>query len=180
MTELITVQHECVGQLLCKAIDYFADFKNVRCPNLIKPYEIMMKHYGWETVPVFCSVPDKLRTRMDVNLYDEEYKRKVAIKLIIPDKDENLIRFQSYYDWTDLIYYTERPQDLEEGCTIDIIHENAFRYPDENNYWQATLPFIKYSWVDKIIKLSDYTEAILSKFTEGELSFGELIAIDCK
>lgn len=166
--ELTTVQHINVIKVLKAEGIYRATFDNVAV-NRIIPYKIMMMHYGWEYVPIFCSVPTAPLTRCDVT-----FNKRVILKLEIPDEDIGLLKYQSYYDWSDLIYYVESPGDIMPPSDINTIWENAFKPPREGQYWQATLPYLKSSWVIDSINPKFCSERKLGLFTEGKMSFADL------
>lgn len=172
MIELITIQHKAVVSLLSSGKDYYAQFKNVKGKNLIEPYKIMMKHYGWCSVPIFCAVPDKQSHFIGANTINS-----MAIILHIPETDEDLVKYQSYYDWSDLIYYMEYPEDLgNDGINMKIVYNNALRTSVGDIYWQATLPFIKSAWVKDIIDLSTFSNNQLIDFVDGNISLQQLIS----
>lgn len=171
MIELITIQHKAVANLLSSGKDYYAQFKNVKRKNLITPYKVLMKHYGWCGVPIFCAVPDKRSHFIGANTINA-----MAIILHIPETDEALIKYQAYYAWSDLIYYMEYPKDLEnDGIDMKTVYNNAFRTPVKDTYWQATIPFIKSVWVKDIVDLSIFSDNQLIDFVNGNISLQQLI-----
>lgn len=156
----ITVQHKSVLKQLYKDGIYKADLSRVS-ENLVKPYEFMMKHFGWKSCPIFLS-PIGFNTNMGGAKFMDGY---IAIELDIPDE---LCKVQRYYDWTDFIYFTECPGEFEDACNVDKF-ESVEDWAktildigiDYNNMdpLQVTVELLQYNWIlsttDNLDKLCD-------------------------
>lgn len=152
--KLITVQSRTVLDLLLSQKMYYADFSRVS-ENLIGPYKNMQKLYKWRSCPVFAAP-----IGYNVEFYGAKIDNSALLCL---DVSEKYIRYQQYYEWTDFIFYSENPdKDVPDANTIIY---NISR-PREKYIVQATLPYIKPSWLD------DYCFYIPQKFKTMHIGSG--------
>lgn len=147
--KLITIQNSAILNDLKRTGKYIADFSRVS-ENLVKPYHRMSDYYGWNTCPVFCAPVNEC-----VCFYGCKPDDGVAIQLEVP---EGIVRLQYYYDWTDLIYFTEFPNEFADTFNLAIVPNIDafakqvldFSYQGGYNIVQATLPYIESEWIEKI------------------------------
>lgn len=150
--KLITIQHVNVLKTLKKGNTYYANFERIRgrASNLIEPYKAMMVHYNYSYVPIFCGV---------VNRYAEFYgattENAIIIELNVPD---NLVKTQSYYDWSDVIYFTEFPNEAGSGFNLkkftrDVL--DGLNTEKDTTAIQAVIPYVKPEWVVDTHKLTN-------------------------
>lgn len=147
--KVITIQHQSVFSTLKTNGIYIADYNRVP-DNRVKSYQCMQKFYGWETCPVFgCEIGEHAA------IQDGKYIDGVALQLDIP---RGIARRQYYYDWADLIYFTEFPEefadtfDLTKVPDLKTYAERVFRFENQGSYniVQVTMPFIKMDWVTAV------------------------------
>ena len=190
--DIITIQSNNVLDCLDSG-EYHASLYRVRNkPNLIEPYKELMKHYGYSNVPVFCCREDRY---CPMNVSDVG---NILLELSVPS---NFINYQSFYDWTDFIYFTEFPRELLDNSPVSItykesfvtsmfnesaddkyieeqlqnIKKSAFReYEDIKYELQVTIPCIKREWVKSYIPLSHLTDLEFSELTVSGYSFSEI------
>lgn len=153
--KLITIQHASVLNLLKNNNTYYADFLRIldNKSNLVEPYRLIMSHYNYSSVPIFCNV---LNRRAE--FYGANTENAVIIELDVPD---DLVKIQSYYDWVDVIYFMEFPNELD-GMNIDKFAKDVLEgmnVDDDRRAIQATIPYIKPEWLVGSYKLT-------SKFTD--------------
>lgn len=149
--KLITIQHEEVFKLLQNSQVYQADYSRVS-PNLVAPYQMMQKYYGWDTCPVFGGPIGK-------HAYFRGCKPDggVALQLNIPD---DIVKIQYFYDWTDIAYFSAFPDefaetfDLEMYPTLESYARDVFECKNLGSYnlFQATIPFIRPEWLESSFK----------------------------
>lgn len=100
----ITVQHKSVLNMLENNEVYRADINRV-CDIRRAAYSLMMQTYGYQSCPIFLAPIGKR-----VELYGAKFtKDHVAIELNVPIGD---VRIQEYYEWADLIYFLEWPDEF--------------------------------------------------------------------
>lgn len=158
--KLITIQHVEVLKLLQKGEIYCADYCRVS-PNLVMPYKMMQKYYGWETCPVFGGPVGK-----PAYFYGCKPDNGIALQLNIPD---DIVKIQYFYDWTDVAYFSEFPNEfsetfnLEKYQTLESYAKDVFEGKDLGSYnlFQATIPYIRPEWLESSFKdcnkfLKDY------------------------
>ena len=98
-----SIQNKNILEKLSAGNTHFA--KDTDIENLVKPYRTMINHYHWTTTPVFgCVVGRKCE------FYGANTNDAVILTLDVPDE---LVKLQAYYDWVDIIYYTECPDEWE-------------------------------------------------------------------
>lgn len=115
--DIITIQSEkFLNDVLSNGVRYSdaKEYVRLKKPNLFKPYEYLVKAYGYNHYPIFaCAVG------YNFCFSGISAKNSIAIQLRVPI---NEIRVQKYYDWTDLIYYMERVDEWKE-CNKDYLFE---------------------------------------------------------
>lgn len=113
--EIITIQQKSVLDAILSDGVYYAnteEYITKKKSNLLSPYKLMVSEYGYKHFPIFgCAI----------NHYCEFYGCKtdgepVLIQLSIPESE---VRVQNYYDWVDLIYFTEFPGEWGSGAAMD-------------------------------------------------------------
>lgn len=146
--KLVTIQNKIVLKILQDWKPYFA--RPTKRDNLIEPYKLMMKHYGWQDTPIFGCVEGR-RAEFYGATFGED---SVALILEVPDDE---VKLQCYYWWTDLIFFTNHPDELgEQTLTLSAHNTMALKgiYTNEPNVViQATIPYILPKW------LVDYKES---------------------
>lgn len=145
---IITVQQKWILDKILSDGIYYADTEKYiaeKKSNLLKPYKYLMHEYGYEHFPIFgCHI----------GYYCEFYgancdKDSVLIQLSVPaDK----IKIQNYYDWTDLIFYMERPEEWINQDTYpleqffqDVLHQNDSECSARVH--QITMDRIEKAWI---------------------------------
>lgn len=128
---------------------YKADFSRVS-DNLVKPYQTMMEKYGFHYCPIFLCGPG-FKAEFYGAKFDENH---IAFEFEIPDA---LVRIQDYYNWTDLIYFTENPEEFHDSYdenkfpTLDNFADFVLNTtPDEDRVHQFTVEKLKYRWLRSI------------------------------
>lgn len=152
----ITIQSKLVIEQLNKNGKYIVPNNAPISENFIKPYNFMMKHYGYSNGPIFmCPVGHH------VNFGGAKLNDAYIIELDIPNR---FCKIQDYYGWSDFIYFTEVPWEYSEfkGCksveqfgkyVLDM-YKNGFG-TNPNIVYQVTTQFLLKSWVKKIVKIDD-------------------------
>lgn len=133
--------------------------ENTKVTNLIKPYETMRKYYGWKNTPVFGCLVGRY-----CEFYGAATDDTVILTLNVPDE---FVKLQVYYDWTDVIYYTEFTNEWECGSFDEFVANvlNGVGTDDERAIIQVTMPFIKPEW------LVSY-EPITNEFIDNHVGSG--------
>ncbi len=160
--ELLTFQDKRVLECLLAGRVYFADISRASA-NLIKPYEYMRDFYKWESCPVFCMPCGSNGTR-----YGGCSKEGVLLGLDVP---KDIVRLQYYYDWTDVIYFTEFPEEFADTFDTNVIPtlndyaDLVMTGVDQGSYniFQATIPCIKPEWLVESLEDEAQIRDILSK-----------------
>ncbi len=153
--QLITFQHESVLKQLLDNKRYTADYSRVSS-NLIKPYQYMQKYYKWKDCPIFCCPVGTYNS----GGFGYKTKNAVVLELNVPDY---LVKLQYFYDWTDVAYFMEFPDQFEETFdtnivpTIEDFANRVFMHEDQGSYdtHQATIPYIDPDWVDQYLTGED-------------------------
>ena len=146
--KLITIQNEAVLDILKNNEIYFAP--KTKIENLIAPYEYIKQNYNWFMInasPVFACIVGKPAEFDGAAINDS-----VILELDVPD---DLVKQQIYYDWTDLIYFTEWPNDFYceygEDANFDEYVKRVLSGEDiskrPNAAIQATIPYIDSKWL---------------------------------
>lgn len=150
----ITIQNKEVYNILKQTGTYRASLKRVFSLNLKEPYQLMMKEYNWTSAPIFL-VPEGY----NAEFCGAKFKNGIAIELDIPDE---LIKVQCYYNWSDLIYFLENPNDFEENIPMEewikeILNIDINKITDEAV--QVTVEYLKKEWIidtsEDIFKIKD-------------------------
>jgi hypothetical protein len=91
-------------EILEKQGAYKADISRV-CDIRKAAYDLMMQTYGYDSCPIFLAPVNQ-----KVEFYGADFSEEhVAMELKIP---LNVIRIQKYYEWSDLIYFLEYPEEF--------------------------------------------------------------------
>ena len=152
--KLLTIQNVEVYRQLNRKQVYRASIDNIKLDengysNLTKPYQMMMEQYGYSNIPIFCSVLGR-----KCEFYGARTKNALLLELDVPDTE---IKLQSYYDWVDVIYFTELPEDWEGNDLEQFIKDtlNGLNTDNQNTAIQATIPEIRPEWLKGYYKLTD-------------------------
>lgn len=146
--QLITIQNEKVVDVLKHENVYHADMTRVPA-NRVAPYQKMCEYYGWGFCPIFaCEVGKPAH-------FDGDWRNGVAVELNVPDE---IARRQYYYDWCDVIYYTEFPAEFADSFdtakipNLEVYIQRVFDFVDQGSYSdvQATIPIIKREWITRV------------------------------
>lgn len=153
--QVITIQKLTVLQTLkTKGVYYVSDDAPI-APNLIKPYNFMMKHYRYQHRPIFgCPVWKYC------NFGGTDIEDSYIIELIIPDR---YCKIQDYYCWSDFIYFTELPYEFEQFNGMNTVEEfgkyvldmNKSGFKNRDACYQVTSQFLHKNWVRKVIKMNE-------------------------
>lgn len=145
-----SIQNKQVLQTLLNNKIHYSDRNIYNLPdNLQKPYDRMSKHYGWDHWPIFgCEVGRYCE------FYGAIYENSVLLTLTVPDI---IAKRQIYYDWTDLIYFMERPNAWESGSFSEFIKNtlDGKNTDKKTAIIQVTLPYIKPEWLVKYENISE-------------------------
>ncbi len=152
--KLITIQHKNVLDQLLSGNKYVATRK---VENFLQSaYNTLKKEYNYENNPVFACPIDRYCEFMGASTEDT-----YLIELDVPDE---FIKLQNYYEWSDLIYFSESPEDWDsdiadlENFIKDTLNGN--RTEDKDEIIQATIPYIEPSWV---ISYHELTKKFINK-----------------
>ena len=123
-------------------------------PNLVEPYRFMMKHYNYKHRPTFLAPVGYY-----VNFCGATLDNACLITLDIPDK---YIKIQDYYMWSDFIYFSEMPHEIQQTYNVRNVNELGRRVLDQfkdgieknDTVYQVTTQFLLKSWVRKIERLT--------------------------
>lgn len=153
---IISVQRKNVLDKILSENTYYADTEKLiteRKSNLLKPYQYLINEYGYSHFPIFgCPI----------GRYCEFYgadcnKNSVLIQLSVPDRE---IKTQDYYNWTDLIFYMERPEEWTCGYPLEQFFQDALRQtPSAHRAQQITVDRIEKAWITD-------TYPVTEKFTK--------------
>lgn len=121
---------------------YQADINRIS-PNLARPYRFMMSEYDYNTCPIFLAIEGH---------YAEMYGAKtkpdcIALEFDIPDA---LVKKQDYYDWTDVIFFMEYPEEYSTNkndvyeYARQVLHQNEF---EQKRALQATVSELRQEWL---------------------------------
>ena len=141
--KLITVQSKKVLNTLLDGKVFIAG-KNQG--YLADSYAVMQEYYDYDFTPIFCGKVGSLCEFYGITTTDA-----YILQLDVPDKFCN---FQSYYDWCDVIYYMEDPEEWHHpDVTLDeyIDQVLAGDYIDPRSPIQVTIPYILPEWLDDYI-----------------------------
>ena len=147
---LITVQSKEVADSLLKGNIHYA---RKREDYFLQPvYNKMCEAYGYENNPVFAGVVGR-RCEFLGAPREESY----IIEIDVP---EELVKIQNYYDWSDMIYYTEEPKEWAMGSEYPLkeFFKNTLEGKNthkKSSVIQATIPYIDPNWVHDIIPLTE-------------------------
>lgn len=137
---LVTVQNKKVFDTLAHNA-YYAPA--VKSDNLKSPYQMMCKHYKWDiTAPVFACVKGKY-----CNFFGCNTENAYILTLNVPD---NIVKLQDYYNWVDIIYFTEFPNEWESSMSFTEFTAktlDGLGTDDPRSTIQATIPYIRPEWL---------------------------------
>lgn len=165
--EIITVQRkEVFDKALLNGV-YYADTEKYiaeKKPNLLKPYQYLIHEYGYRHCPIFgCPV------KHHCEFYGADCSaNSVLIQLSVPS---NEIKVQNYYDWTDLIFFMEYPQEWQNVYPLeqffkDTLHRNNVQHPSHTcRVHQITMDRIEKTWITD-------TSPVTKKFTKLHIGSG--------
>ena len=146
--EIITIQgKEVLDKILSEGI-YYADtetYVSEKKNNLLKPYQYLCHEYGYKHFPIFgCAVGHYCE------FYGANDKEdSILLHLSVP-ADE--VKVQDYYDWVDVIFYMEQPQEWNENdgpleqFFQDVLHTEYLQQPSHRAR-QVTIECIKKEWI---------------------------------
>lgn len=147
--QVITIQHNSVLEYLKFENVYHAEMSRV--PENRKPaYRDMCSYYGWGFCPVFgCEIGKPS------HLDDGKWDNGVAIQLEVPD---TVARRQYYYDWSDVIYFLEFPDEFKDTFDLTKVPDMktyeklVFDFVDQGGCRdvQVTMPILKKEWITAV------------------------------
>ncbi|MCI9077580.1 MAG: hypothetical protein HFH68_01480 [Lachnospiraceae bacterium] len=156
--QLLTVQNKHTKELLCKN-QIYRNIGTYTKPNHVQPFKDLMSAYGYQYSPVFCLI-----VGLNGNCYGIP-NRDTDLFLLELHIIEKYVRYQDYYNWTDIIYYSEYKSEWNEPYSFEKYEHNVFHYYKSIAHIntirpiQATLPFIEPSWLKNYILLpGNYTK----------------------
>ncbi len=149
---LITIQNKAVTFILDKYGIYYSGKEPA--DNLKAPYGRMKAEYGYEHNPIFAGVVGQKCEFMGAKT-----DGSVLICLEVPAIE---VKFQNYYEWSDLVYFMECPDEWNGDISFDEYVKNTLHKPNlgQHNAWQATLSCIKKEWVTGVY---DIPETFISR-----------------
>ena len=142
--KIITVQHKNVlDKILSDGIYYANTEKYVaeNRSNLLEPYQYLMHEYGYKHFPIFgCQIG------YHCEFYGADCsENSTLIELSVPT---NEVKIQNYYDWTDLIFYMERPEEWQQiTYPFKQFFKDTLHPTDECRVHQVTMERIKKTWI---------------------------------
>lgn len=149
-----TIQHKNVALQLHRQGKYVVSQDVSIAGNLSGPYKFMMKHYNYKNRPIFLAPVGYY-----VNFSGASLENACLMTLDIP---ERFIKVQDYYMWSDFIYFTEMPQELQRTYNVKDINElgrmvlnqyiAGIEYSD--TVYQVTTQFLLKSWLRKVEELT--------------------------
>lgn len=148
--EIITIQgKDVLDKILSEGI-YYADTETYIASsetksNLLKPYQYLSHEYGYKHFPIFGCVVGHYCEFWGANTV----KNSVLLHLSVP-RDE--VKVQDYYDWVDLIFFMENPQEWNkkdgpiEQFFRNVLYTEDLQQPSRRPR-QITIECIKKEWV---------------------------------
>lgn len=156
--KIITVQRKSVLDKLQNNGVYYSAAENyvkIHKSNLFEPYLFLARRYKYRHFPIFACVEGYRCEYYGI----PEGNDLVLMELSVP---ENEINIQYYYDWTDLIYFTEFPKEwnTDENGSLDEFQQNVlfgtfFSNIDKERAVQCTLERFRSEWLVSSIPLTD-------------------------
>lgn len=119
--EVVTIQQQFILDAILSNEVYYADtevYISQKKPNLLKPYRYLVKEYGYKHFPIFAC---PIGYCCDVSGAGVD-KGAMLIQLSVPEDE---IRVQKYYDWSDLIFYMENPNEWEKNYPLPAFFHNV-------------------------------------------------------
>lgn len=169
MMILITVQHKNVYDILAHNEIYHAP--TVRHENLKRPYQMMYEHYNWNIkAPIFACVQNRR-----CNFYGCDPDDAYILTLNVPDK---IVKLQSYYDWVDVIYFTEFPGEWNKNNSLISFEQfvrdtlDGLNVNDPYQTVQATIPCIRPEWLVKYEPFNDDFSQYIGTGGNSILTYG--------
>lgn len=131
--------------------------------NLKAPYMEMSKQYKWNNeVPIFGCEDGTFGIFTGAKINDKSY----VIELMVP---KEYVRRQDYYNWTDMCYFMENPDEWSDSSeAMEMSFEQFIRdtisganirtdlCPDTDIPIQVTIPFIKRDWIIDYYHISKF------------------------
>lgn len=142
---LITIQHKNVLKTLLSGQVYYAP--PTVSKNLQKPYQKMLEHYKWYVkAPVFACVEGRY-----CEFYGAKTEKSCILVLDVPDEQ---IKLQGYYNWVDVIYFTELPGEWDSIMSLEKFTEYTLDGKNirDRDAVQATIPYIHPNWLSNYRK----------------------------
>lgn len=165
---LISIQHKSVLEKLLNDERYIADWTRV-ATNQIEPNQYMRNFYGWDYCPVFgCPVGTGYAS------FGFKTNNAVVLELEVP---EDIVKLQYFYDWTDVIYFMEFPDEFQEVFdtnivpTIESFADRVLRFENQGSYnvFQATIPYIDPDWLVRYLNNKKDVQAYLNQVEEERI-----------
>ena len=139
--KLITIQHKNVLDQLLASNKYIA---TRRVENFLQSaYNTLKKEYNYKNNPVFACPIGRYSEFMGADI-----EGTYLIELDVPNE---FVKLQNYYEWSDLIYFSESPEDWDSDLLSlkNFIKETLAgnETESEDDVIQVTLPYIDPAWV---------------------------------
>ena len=149
-----TIQHKNVALQLHNSGKYTVPTHIEFISNLKAPYQFMMKHYKYQHRPIFLAPVGYY-----VNFSGASFDNACIMTLDIP---ERYIKVQDYYMWSDFIYFSEMPHELQQTYNVRNVNELGRKVLDEyrngpyhdSTVYQVTTQFLLKSWLRNIEELT--------------------------
>lgn len=147
--KVITLQHKNVLKELEQNHYYIADIERVP-DRRVDPYISMSQYYNWTTCPIFgCEIGKR------AGIFNGVCQNGIALEMNTPD---SLVKQQYYYDWCDIIYFMEYPNEFADVFDLHKIPNMKtlcrlvydFNNLGSYNLVQISIPYIKYEWITAI------------------------------
>lgn len=166
--KLATIQSKEVLNILSNWEIYKSDFNKIfddidtNYSSKMQAYQILMKHYGYKTAPIFCCVVDRRS-----NFYDFRKSNDILLELNVPDE---LVNLHLIYYWMDILFYTAKGQWNEDKYKRYKNYLDGINADDMKADVQAVIPFIQPEWVIGAYKIDkDFVkECIKSNMLESK------------
>ena len=144
---LLTIQDNKVLNNLLNNKTHIGDFYYIIDPDdndsyIVEAYQKMMRHYGYDNVPIFCCVFDKLADFSGVIIKPSS----VLLKLSVPDE---FVKLQVAEHWRNIMnyFYFKYDMYIPAWSPYDILDVLDGKGIDNNIAIQATIPYIKPEWL---------------------------------
>ena len=154
--KILTIQNKDVLNTLKQNKIYYANRISLS-ENLKEVYTMMMNHYNYVNSPIFGCIIGRY-----AEFYGANIENGIILELDIPDQ---YVKKQVYYDWTDLIYFMEFPEEFTscslelDDFMLDVL--NGKNTEDLDKPIQVTFPHIDPKW---LINSYEITNDFTSKY----------------